>query len=275
MLDTAVTGRMDATLTRQAGPSATPNVLLACCDKAENRRLRECLSDIYHLFAVATPSELFAVLENHPIHLVIINRQTGTLREGMQTCSRLKSIPHLAHLPVLFLIPPNNADARIGCLQSGADVWMEKPLSRDHLRAQIRNILANRHRIHSYFRRTVLFKSNPALVKKEDCAFLSRLNSIIMEHLPDPGLNVDGLARLMNISLPTLYRKIKSVSDTTPNELINMARLNKAGELLAFGGYKVFQIVKMVGFHSRSNFGKAFLKQYGLTPREYQQLTSS
>jgi len=117
-----------------------------------------------------------------------------------------------------------------------------------------------------------LLNHDPIPAKKEDCPFLSRLNSLIVEHLSDPDLNVDGLARLMNISLPTLYRKIKSVSDNTPNELVNVARLNKAGELLAFGGYKVFQIVKMVGFHSRSNFGKAFVKQYGLTPKEYQQM---
>ena len=251
------------------------NLLLICGEKAEIHRLSGYLDSIYHLFHVRTRSQMFAVLENQPIHLIIISREVGNLREGMEICSCVKSMPLFAHLPVVLLIPCNNAEAKIGCLQSGADACMEKPLSRDYLRAQIRNLLANRHRVHSHFSRSLLYSQLPGAGKREDSAFMSRLNSFIIEHLSDACLNVDGLARQMNISLPTLYRKIKSVSDTTPNELINIVRLNKAAELLLFGGYKVFEIVKMVGFHSRSNFGKAFVKQFGLKPKEYQRMTGT
>ena len=44
---------------------------------------------------------------------------------------------------------------------------------------------------------------------KEDGIFLNKLNHHISENLPDIRLNVDMLARLMNMSLPTLYRKLK------------------------------------------------------------------
>ncbi len=37
----------------------------------------------------------------------------------------------------------------------------------------------------------------------------------------------------------TLYRKIKSISDMSPNELINLARLKKAAELLSAGEMKM------------------------------------
>jgi two-component system cell cycle response regulator len=103
----------------------------------------------------------------------------------------------------------------------------------------------------------------------EDSAFLDRLNSSIIEHLSDPCLRVDVLARQMNITLPTLYRKIKSVSNSTPNEMINAVRLNKPAELLPLAATRFFKIFKMVGFHSRSNFGEAFEKQSGLTTKEY------
>ena len=251
------------------------SLLLVCGEKAEIPRLTGHLAGVYHLFHARTYSQMLAVLRKQQIHLIIIQREAGHLREGMEMCSAVKSTSSFAHLPVVLLIPQNNAEARIGCLQSGADAWMEKPLSRDHLRAQVRNLLANRHRVHSHCSRPFQNNRHPGAAKREDGVFMSRLNSFIIEHLSDSCLKVDELARLMNISLPTLYRKIKSVSDTTPNELINIIRLNKAAELLTFGGYKVFQIVKMVGFHSRSNFGKAFCKQFGLTPKGYQQMSSS
>ena len=273
MLVTAVSGKSNAAIPHRAGSPPMQHLLLLCGEKAEILRLNGYLGGIYHLFPVKTQSQMFDVLENQPIHLIIIHREGGNLREGMEICSCVKSMPSFAHLPVVLLIPRNNAEARIGCLQSGADAWMEKPFSRDHLRAQIKNLLANRRLVHSHFTRSLPYSQYPTAARKEDGAFMSRLNSFIIEHLSDACLNVDGLARLMNISLPTLYRKIKSVSDTTPNELINIVRLTKAAELLTFGGYKVFEIVKLVGFHSRSNFGKAFVKQFGLTPKEYQQMT--
>ena len=74
------------------------------------------------------------------------------------------------------------------------------------------------------------------------------------------------------MSRPTFYRKIKMVSDLTPNELINLARLKKAAELLAEGNYKIYEVACMVGYNSQTNFGRSFLKQFGITPRDYLNL---
>jgi len=238
---------------------------------AEIHRLNGYLGSIYHLFPATDESELFSVLVHHPIDLILINGEPGDLWDGVQTCSLLKSMPAFAHLPIILLVRANNPETRVGYLESGADAFMEKPYSRDYLRVQIRNLLANRRRIHNHLNRALPVNLPAVRGAGTKSAFLVRLNSFICEHLSDPGLDVDGLARLMNISLPTLYRKVKSVSDTTPNELINSVRLDKAAELLAFGGYKVFQVAKMVGFNSRSNFGRAFNRQFGVTPKEYQQ----
>jgi AraC-like DNA-binding protein len=73
----------------------------------------------------------------------------------------------------------------------------------------------------------------------------------------------------MNMSRPTLYRKIKGISHLTPHELINITRLKKAAGLLAEGQYKIFEIAAMTGFQSQNNFGRSFLKQFGMTPTEY------
>lgn len=52
----------------------------------------------------------------------------------------------------------------------------------------------------------------------------------------------------MNMSRSTLYRKIKDISNLSPNELINIVRLKKAAELLLNEDYKMYEIAEMVGY---------------------------
>ena len=102
--------------------------------------------------------------------------------------------------------------------------------------------------------------------------FIKRLNECIYENVQNKKFSVDWLARCMNMSRPTLYRKIKQATVHTPNELIALARLQQAAMLLLLADYKVFEVAQMVGFHSSSSFGKAFLKQFKVTPATYQRI---
>ena len=46
---------------------------------------------------------------------------------------------------------------------------------------------------------------------------------------------------------------------------------NIAARLLESGDYKIFEVANMVGYSSQSQLGRNFLKQFGITPTEYQQ----
>jgi len=91
----------------------------------------------------------------------------------------------------------------------------------------------------------------------------------ICKNLEDTDMDVEKLARAMNMSRITLYRKIKAISVLTPLEVITITRLKKAAELLAEGNYKMYEIADRVGFSSQSNFTRSFQKQFGITPSEY------
>ena len=101
---------------------------------------------------------------------------------------------------------------------------------------------------------------------------IKKLNDCLFSHVRYKDLNVDLLARLMHMSRPTLYRKIKIITDLTPNELINEAKLKQAAELLAAGEYRAFEVARMVGYSSQSSFGKSFLKHFKVTPATYQRM---
>ena len=92
-----------------------------------------------------------------------------------------------------------------------------------------------------------------------------------MEHLSDKHLDVEQLADTMNMSRATFYRKVKAVSNLSPNELINITRLKKAAEFLLTTDYKIQHIADLTGFASQTQFGRSFIKQFGITPSGYAQ----
>jgi two-component system, cell cycle response regulator len=81
--------------------------------------------------------------------------------------------------------------------------------------------------------------------------------------------DIDELATLMNMSRPTLYRKVKAITDLSPLELVTVTRLKRAAEMLVMGDYKIYEIAEHVGFTSSSVLGRAFQKQFGVSPSAY------
>lgn len=102
--------------------------------------------------------------------------------------------------------------------------------------------------------------------------FIKRLQECIADNIHNKVLNVGFLASTLNMSRPTLYRKIKNITNHTPNELIGLNRLKQAALLLTSSNYKVFEVAELVGFNSSSSFCKAFLKQYKVTPVAYKRI---
>lgn len=106
---------------------------------------------------------------------------------------------------------------------------------------------------------------------KPDQALLNKLNDFILDNLSDTNMDVDQLAESLNMSRATFYRKVKAISNLTPNELINITRLKKAAELLLNTDLKIQQIASQTGFSSQAQFGRSFTKQFGMSPTEYSQ----
>ena len=236
--------------------------------------LSEELNEKYSIFTALNGEEALEVLNNEAIHLVISDVMMDVM-DGFELCKKIKTDFEYSHIPVILLTAKNNLQSRIEGLEIGADAYIDKPFSPEHLQVQIANLLSNRNKIKDYFAKSPLVHIKSMAYSKADEIFLEHLNEAIQKNLENMDLDVDHLARIMNMSRPTLYRKIKSISDLTPNELINITRLKKAAELLAENDYKIYEVSDMVGYNSQNNFGRNFLKQFGMTPTEYQNLKHS
>ena len=225
------------------------------------------LCDQYTVKKATNGKEALAVLRNEPIDLIVSDVMMP-LMYGFELCRIIKSDVELSHLPCILLTAKNTLQARLQGLELGADVYIEKPFSPKHLKIQISNLLENRNKIKNYFANSPIAQLKTIAHTKADEKFLETVNHIIEEHLQEPELDVDRLARYLNMSRPTFYRKINAISDLTPNDLINLTRLKKAARLMS-DGYNINEVSEMVGYNSPKIFSKNFEKQFGVMPSEY------
>jgi DNA-binding response OmpR family regulator len=230
--------------------------------------LSEDLGEIYDVLKAFNGKDALALLEKTAVQLVVTDIMMPVM-DGFELCKVIKTNFDYSHIPVILLTAKNTLQSKMEGLETGADAYVEKPFSPEYLQVQIANLLANRRKIKEYFASSPLVHIKSIAYSRADELFLEKINNIIHNNIEDAELDVEKLAKLLNISRPTLYRKIKSISDLTPNELINITRLKKAAELLVEGNYKIYEVADMTGFGSQTNFGRNFHKQFGMTATDY------
>lgn len=245
-----------------------PIILLVDDEEEILNFLERILRQDYMVLKAVEGREALKKLETESVQLVVSDVMMPEM-DGFELCRMIKSNFEYAHIPVVLLTAKNSIQSKVEGLELGADAYIEKPFSKEHLKAQIASLLSNRNMIRAYFASSPLVHINTMAHSKSDERFLETLNETICINLEDEELDVAKLARIMNMSRITLYRKIKAISDLSPIELINITRLKKAAMLLAEGDYKIYEISSMVGFSSQSNLARNFLKQFGMTPTEY------
>ena len=96
--------------------------------------------------------------------------------------------------------------------------------------------------------------------------FITRFKEVVEARLEDSDVSVEDLAADMNLSRVQLYRKVKSITDSSPVELLRNARLKRAYQLLLTTDKSVSEVAYAVGFTAPSYFTKCFKEEYGMVP---------
>lgn len=251
--------------------SSRPTILLVDDNEEIREFISDDLSEKYTVITAQNGKEALDLLTLHSVQLVISDIMMPEI-DGFELCSRIKSDFEYSHIPVVLLTAKNTLQSKIEGLELGADAYIEKPFSPEHLQVQIANLLMNRSKIKDFFANSPLVHIKTMAYSKADENFLEKLNEAVNRNIANIDLDVEHLADSMNMSKPTLYRKIKAISNLTPHELINIARLKKAAQLLAENEFKIYEITEMVGYSSQTHFGRCFAKQFGMPPTDYMQM---
>ena len=190
------------------------------------------------------------------------------VKDGYETCREIKNDPKMAQTPVVMLTAKVESEDVITGIETGADDYITKPFDVEILRSKINSLMKKRDDMKRYFSNSSAASHNEENTLSTN-PFMDAVVKNIEKHLDDSTFEAKVLADSLNMSLPTLYRKIKQYSDLSILELTRNIRLKKAAELLASQQYSVQEVAEMVGFNDTATFRKRFTEQYGVTPSQY------
>ncbi len=231
------------------------------------------LSERYEVMSAENGLKGLQVARQHIPDLVIADVMMPEMN-GIEFCKELKQDEATSHIPVIMLTARSSNEFEKLGLESGADEYLPKPISMVTLDLRIRNLLDTRAKLQS--RLTSQFLSDPGtlVIENSEQAFLKKVVDTLDSHLSDPDFGVDELAELMGQSRSSFYRKLKAISNETPQGFLRRYRMKRAGQLLQGTTMTVTEIMFEVGYSDIGYFGKLFKAHHKSSPTEYRHIDS-
>ena len=188
--------------------------------------------------------------------------------DGLECCKHLKSDSLTCHIPVILLTAKTLDEYRAEGYAYGADAYLTKPFNGNVLKARIKNLITNRKLMKIVFGNDAQQEPMEAVAQSAESQFVEKFRTIIQGNLGNSDLNVETISHEMGISRAQLYRKIKSITGISPNDIIREARMKRADRLLETTDKSVSEIAYEVGFSSPSYFTKCYREFFGRTPNK-------
>ena len=198
---------------------------------------------------------------------LVISDVMMPIMDGFEMCSSIKKDIRISHIPILLLTAKGMQIDRVKGIDSGADVYLNKPFNMNVLKSHLSQLINSRQILFNKYYNGVSDKEllNTTSLDKQ---FITNILEYIHKNINDPSLNVENLADELLISRSKLYRKIKALTGNTANEFIKKIRLEKAKQFLESSDHSISEISFKVGFSSPSYFTKCYKTQFGNLPTE-------
>lgn len=196
-------------------------------------------------------------------------------RDGLELCTMIKNDIRIGHIPVILMTARSMVVHIKEGFQAGADDYIVKPFNMDVLQTRIRSLLASREQLKKLYGKRFSPDVMGIEVKSADERFSQKLFDVIEKNISNEKLDVELLCTEIGISRANLYRKLKSITELSPMELIRNKRLEMAAKLLKESEMNVSEIASHLGFNSHSYFSNSFKTFYGCTPTEFVQMKNN
>ncbi len=240
----------------------------------DNDEMREFLYDqLSKNFVVETAcngEEALAKIKEHKFDIIVTDIMMPVM-DGYALCKAIKEDPNLSPIPVVFLTAKNDLESKVRALECGGESYIEKPFSIKYFRQQIKSLLDNRRHERKAFLNKPFFTVDNMKMNKADEEFMNKVVALINDNISNESFNVESMADKFCMSRSSLLRKIKTLFNLSPVELIRIIRLKKAAEFIQEGKYRMGDICYMVGINSQSYFTRLFCKHFGITPKAFEK----
>jgi signal transduction histidine kinase/DNA-binding NarL/FixJ family response regulator/sugar lactone lactonase YvrE len=203
---------------------------------------------------------------------LIISDIMMPVKDGIEMVKELKQDDKTSHIPLILLTSRHEESQVVEGYELGVDDYITKPFSAAILKARIQNILISRRKKwEQYHQSENLDEYKEKLAedpRKQD--FINKINTIILANIEDPYFGIEQLAGELKMSVNQLFRKVKTMLNTTPYNVIVQVRMTQAAKLIRESDYNMSEITFLVGYQELSNFSRSFKKFFNISPREYQ-----
>lgn len=251
-------------------PDRSYSILLVEDNDDMREFLSEQLSQNFVIDSCSNGQEALEKLVEHSYDLIVTDIMMPVM-DGYELCRQVKNDINRSHIPVVFLTAKNDLDSKLLALKCGGEAYIEKPFSIKYFRQQILSLLENRKHERKAFLKQPFFSIDNMKMTKADEEFMNKVIKIITDNIADENFSVESMADVFCMSRSSLLRKIKTLFNLSPIELIRLIRLKKAAELIQEGKYRIGDVCFMVGINSSSYFSKLFFRQFGVTPKGFEK----
>jgi len=249
------------------GDGQKPIVLIVEDNRDVVQFISACLREQYQLlFAYDGQAGLEQAVEQVPD--VVISDVMMPGKDGFELCATLKADERTSHIPVVLLTAKADMESRITGLKCGADVYLAKPFHEEELLVRLERLIELRRNLQKRYAAFPQSAGKTDISSFED-EFLSKVYSIIEDHLSDAELDLSRLCRALNLSRSQVYRKLKALTGKSTTQVIRSYRLQKGKELLQNSDMNISEVAYEVGFTSPAYFTRCFKEEFGMAPREW------
>lgn len=191
--------------------------------------------------------------------------------DGMSFAKKVKSDKLLSRIPLILLSALNNIDEQTRGIESGAEAYITKPFNVEYLEKVVKRLLQREEDLKEYYSSILsAFELDDGhFMHKEDKSFFEKMMQNIDSHIQDSELSVELLSNSLGYSTRQFYRRLKSITDKTPADIIREYRLTIVERLLLTTQLSIEEIMDKTGFNNRGTFYKAFAQKFEMTPKQF------
>ena len=190
-------------------------------------------------------------------------------KDGITLCNEIKTDINSSHIPVILLTAKTGTDSKLEGVESGADIYLEKPFNFDILLQMIRNIFKRQEMLKEYYARHYFTDSGETPANRQNNAFLKKIYDLLDACIDNDEFDVNYIASELMMSKTKLYTKLKSITGKSLIEIVRSYRLRKAARMMIEEDISVSEVITRVGIESQSYFTRVFKKEFGETPTAF------
>jgi signal transduction histidine kinase/DNA-binding response OmpR family regulator/ABC-type xylose transport system substrate-binding protein len=192
-------------------------------------------------------------------------------KDGLTLTTQVKGDVRTAHIPVILLTAKASGEQQVEGMKSKADAYITKPFDFSYLDNTIISLLANRHKLKEYFSSGIPLGIRTSGHKQSDRKFIETFKAIVENNIDNDKFAMEDICKKMVISKVQLHRKVKSLLNSTINEYILTARLQKAKYYLQHEELSIAEVAYKTGFTAPGYFSTVFKARLGISPSVYKE----